>query len=376
MSGALPEVHCPTCQTPIDPGDRFCSGCGAGLAEIALLLDQAASAIRSAPVSHEPAVPAPRLGEFLVQRGHITQPQLEQALARQKELLARGESALLGEILVEQGLLTRSGLDRAIVDHVIALQTALRDGNRRLAERVAERTTQLEQAIARAQEANQLKVNFVSNISHELRTPLTQIKGYVMLLHEQALGELTPRQADAMAVVAAASDRLETLIEDIIRFIIAARGELRIDAKHFSPTELAHAAVRRSDAKARHSHVALRYESPDQPIFARGDSQKLSWVLLQLIDNAIKSVPQGGSVTLRLEPDDSRRCVTVSVLDTGVGIPAERVAFLFESLTPGAGLGLALVRRIVEAHGSKMRVESVEGRGSTFSFDLPISSQP
>ncbi|MEK6572809.1 MAG: ATP-binding protein [Chloroflexota bacterium] len=126
-------------------------------------------------------------------------------------------------------------------------------------------------------------------------------------------------------------------------------------------------------------------DAPDQPILARGDAQKLSWVLLQLIDNAIKAVPKGGVVTLRLNPDADRRTVTVAVQDNGIGIPAERIPRLFQPLPQsrestsggfsGTGLGLVMARRIVEAHESKIHVESIEGRGSTFSFELPLAAQ-
>ena len=108
-----------------------------------------------------------------------------------------------------------------------------------------ERTAELERTIARIKEVNQLKVNFVSNISHELRTPLTQIRGYVLLMNEGLLGDLNSQQAGAIATDSAATDRLETLIEDLIRFTVAARGELVVDAQPFSLSDLAWSVITR-----------------------------------------------------------------------------------------------------------------------------------
>lgn len=175
------------------------------------------------------------------------------------------------------------------------------------------------------------------------------------------------------------------MIEDLIRFTVAARGELVVDAQSFSLSDLAWSVITRLTAKAHQGNSHLKYDAPDQPIFARGDAQKLSWVLLQLIDNAIKAEPNGGVVALRLNPDTDRRTVTVAVQDNGIGIPVERIPRLFRSLSQSresisggfsdTGLGLVMARRIVEAHESTIHVESTEGQGSTFSFELPLAAQ-
>ncbi|MEK7784509.1 MAG: ATP-binding protein [Chloroflexota bacterium] len=117
-----------------------------------------------------------------------------------------------------------------------------------------------------------------------------------------------------------------------------------------------------------------------------GDEEKLAWVLLQLVDNAVKFTPAGGRVTLSLTPNPERARVLIAVKDTGIGIPFDRMPELFQPFHQldgsstrrygGTGLGLALVRQILEAHGEQVKVESLIGHGSTFSFELPIIAHP
>jgi len=379
-------INCPQCGTPIDPSARFCSGCGIDISVITLVLEHsAASALEAHAAPYVPDVLVPRLGEFLINRNLITEDQLQQALKFQKEQAAHSAGKMLGETLIEMGMIARPDLERAIVAQVLDLQTALQASNRQLEERVAQRTAELEEALKKVNEVNHLKVDFVSNISHELRTPLAQIKGYVVMMNEGMLGELQPEQADAVQATVAAAERLEHLIEDLIRFASAARGELVINSSVFSLSDLVKSMVNRATAKTKKSDLQLKSDIPDQPVFVRGDVEKLSWVLLQLIDNAIKAEPNGGVVALRLNPDTDRRTVTVAVRDNGSGIPVERIPRLFRSLpqsresTSGGfsdtGLGLMMARRIVEAHESKIHVESTEGQGSTFSFELPLAAQ-
>ncbi len=378
-------INCPQCGTPINPSARFCSGCGIDISVITLVLEHsAASALEAHAAPYVPDVLVPRLGEFLINRNLITEDQLQQALKFQKEQAAHSAGKMLGETLIEMGMIARPDLERAIVAQVLDLQTALQASNRQLEERVAQRTAELEEALKKVNEVNHLKVDFVSNISHELRTPLAQIKGYVVMMNEGMLGELQPEQADAVQATVAAAERLEHLIEDLIRFASAARGELVINSSVFSLSDLVKSMVNRATAKTKKSDLQLKSDIPDQPVFVRGDVEKLSWVLLQLIDNAIKFTSGGGSVTLSVKPKPDGRYVTVIVQDTGIGIPPDRIPELFQPFHQldgsstrrygGTGLGLALVHRIVEAHDSRIRVESAVGKGSTFSFELPAAN--
>ncbi|MEK6574782.1 MAG: histidine kinase dimerization/phospho-acceptor domain-containing protein, partial [Chloroflexota bacterium] len=281
-------INCPQCGTLINPSARFCSGCGIDISVITLVLEHsAASALEAHAAPYVPDVLVPRLGEFLINRNLITEDQLQQALKFQKEQAAHSAGKMLGETLIEMGMIARPDLERAIVAQVLDLQTALQASNRQLEERVAQRTAELEEALKKVNEVNHLKVDFVSNISHELRTPLAQIKGYVVMMNEGMLGELQPEQADAVQATVAAAERLEHLIEDLIRFASAARGELVINSSVFSLSDLVKSMVNRATAKTKKSDLQLKSDIPDQPVFVRGDVEKLSWVLLQLIDNAI-----------------------------------------------------------------------------------------
>jgi signal transduction histidine kinase len=249
---------------------------------------------------------------------------------------------------------------------------------------VEERTAELQKALERVSELSQLKSNFVANISHELRTPLTHIKGYVELLITESLGALTEEQRHALQISQQSTNRLETLIEDLIMVSLASRGELSIKQENVDIRRLANLAVKSYANKAQERSVSLHAIVDENVPLAQGDSQKIAWALNQLVDNAIKFTPSNGRVTLNIERD-GENLVIVSVSDTGIGIPPNRLEDVFEPFHQldssstrrygGTGLGLSLVRQIVEAHGSMLEVQSVEGRGSTFRFPLLVAAE-
>ncbi|MGC8855403.1 MAG: histidine kinase dimerization/phospho-acceptor domain-containing protein, partial [Anaerolineae bacterium] len=180
------------------------------------------------PARLTPEMLVPRLGDYLVRRGHISAAELQKALAYQQEQIAMGKTCLLGQALLELNLLDRDTLEQAITEQILQLRAALQAANRNLERRVQERTAELQAALERLSELSQLKANFVSNISHELRTPLTHIIGYLELLVSESLGPLTPEQRHALQVSQRAAARLENLIEDLIMFSLASRGELSL----------------------------------------------------------------------------------------------------------------------------------------------------
>jgi signal transduction histidine kinase len=146
---------------------------------------------------------------------------------------------------------------------------------------------------------------------------------------------------------------------------------------------MAHSIITRHQSKAHRANVVLESDIPSNPVFTEGDMEKLNWVMSQLIDNAIKFTPAEGQVTLSIEVDLPRAIVFVTVRDTGIGIPFDRLPELFQSFHQldgsatrrygGTGLGLALVYRILDAHHTQIKVESAPGQGSIFSFELPMS---
>lgn len=328
-----------------------------------------------------PEVLVPRLGEYLVQQGHISEDDLKRALDYQKERSIGGKNLLFGEALIELGLLERSDIDRAITEQIIQFRSALENANRNLEKRVQERTAELQEALRKLSELNQLKSNFVANVSHELRTPLTHLKGYLELLVFEALGTITEDQRSALQVCQKASGRLESLIDNLILFSQTAKGELSLKLGPVDISRIAVEIINMSKAKAIEKSVNLKaIIQADLPL-VQADEERISWVILQLLDNAIKFTPKSGDVTLNIS-QESNTLVNVAVIDTGIGIPKERLDEAFESFHQldgsstrhfgGTGLGLSLVRNILEAHGSPIDVKSEEGKGSSFMFPLLV----
>lgn len=326
-----------------------------------------------------PEMLVPRLGDYLVRRGHISEADLQKALAYQQEQIALGKTCLLGQALLELNLLDRDTLEQAITEQILQLRAALQAANRNLERRVQERTAELQAALERLSELSQLKANFVSNISHELRTPLTHIIGYLELLVTESLGPLTAEQRHALQVSQRAASRLENLIEDLIMFSLASRGELSLKQEPVNIARLVNLAVKTATQKAEERGVSLHAVMDDNLPLVQADPEKIAWVVNQLIDNGIKFTPSGGRVVVSLRREGDH-LVTLSVTDTGIGIPASKMDEIFEPFhqldgsttrrSGGTGLGLSLVRQIVEAHGSLLEVKSIEGRGSTFQFPL------
>jgi len=326
-----------------------------------------------------PEMLVPRMGEYLIQKGLITSDQLQKALDYQQDEISKGNTVLLGQALTDLRFLDRSELDQAVTEQIIHLRSALQAANRTLERRVEERTAELQQALERVSELSQLKANFVSNVSHELRTPLTHIKGYIELLITESLGNITEEQRHALQVSQQSTGRLEALIEDLIMVSLASRGELSVKQENVDIHRLANLAVKSHGSAALERGINLQAIIDDNVPFVQADSQKIAWVLSQLIDNGIKFTPSGGSVVVSIKCE-GENLVIISITDTGIGIPSARRNDIFEPFHQldgsttrrygGTGLGLSLVRQIIEAHGSMLEVQSTEGRGSSFKFPL------
>ena len=310
---------------------------------------------------------------------------MQKALSYQQGKIAEGQHPLLGQSLLDLKIIDKAMLDQAVTEQIIQLRNALQTTNRNLEQRVQERTAELQSALERLSELSELKANFVSNISHELRTPLTHIKGYVELLVTESLGPLTDEQKHALQVSQKSTTRLERLIEDLIMLSITSRGQLTLKQEDVDIRRLANLTIKTVTEQAKERGVTVHAVLDQHLPSIHADSQKLVWVMGQLLDNGIKFTPEGGRVVLRVA-HESEKLLTISVTDTGIGIPAHRIDELFESFHQldgastrkygGTGMGLSLVRQIVEAHGSMLEVQSLEGRGSTFKFPLLITEAP
>jgi len=372
---------CPRCHQPLRTEDRYCQNCGLDLAVEATIGELLANQNLQTgnAIALEPEILVPRLGDALVSQGKITPKQLEIALQYQTEQNALGRSVRLGRALVELGYIDEASIDEAITLQILQLQEALKQANRELERRVEQRTQELRRALLRVSELNQIKANFIANVSHELRTPLTLLRGYLDMMKEGAFGEVTIEQAQALEALLRSATRLEKLIDDLILFAYAERGELTLTLTDNYLQEIAAQVLDRHYYSAKVKNIVLEAGiEPDIPL-VRCDRERIAWVIDELINNAIKFSTTGGKVSLDILYH--RGIVTVSVRDQGIGIPAQRLAEIFEPFHQldgsttrrygGTGLGLALATRILEAHGSQLRVESEVGKGSLFEFSLP-----
>ncbi len=326
-----------------------------------------------------PEMLIPRLGEYIVQKGLLTEDDLRKALAYQQEQTSQGKQYLLGQALMDLNLLDRDTLDEAVTEQIIQLRSALQASNRNLEQRVKDRTAELNEALQRLSELSQMKANFVANISHELRTPLTHVKGYLELLVTESLGDISEEQRHALQVSQRATARLEGMIEDLIMFSLATRGEMSMKLEKVDIRRLIALIAKSAMAKAEERGVKVIVTSANDLPHVQADSEKIGWVINQLLDNSIKFTPSAGSVIATIS-EEGNNLVMIAISDTGIGIPADRLKEIFEPFHQldgsstrhygGTGLGLSLVRQIVEAHGSLLDVQSVEGKGSVFKFPL------
>lgn len=325
-----------------------------------------------------PEILVPRLGDYLVEKGWLTSQQLQAALSHQRSHRSAEGTPLIGQVLIDLGYLTRTQIDETVTEQILQLRTALQEANLQLEQRVRERTAELEHALQKLETVNQLKSNIVANISHELRTPLTHLEGYLELLRAQDLGPLNEEQLRVVVVLVRAADRLDRLIEDLILFSMTEREEISLRIQPAKLYDVLNATFARSRDLAVERKVDLVFSCPADLPVVELDIEKISWVISQLVDNAIKFTPQGGQVSLKAEQIDG--FVRVSVTDTGIGMPSDQVGDIFEPFYQldgsstrkygGTGLGLALVKRIVEAHGATLHVTSTVGKGSMFAFSL------
>jgi signal transduction histidine kinase len=375
-------ISCPNCDQQVDPQVPDCPHCGANLAFAAILAERK---IQTSPLSLSMDIPitpemlVPRLGDSLIEKGKLTQEGLQQALDYQRQQGNEGKPRLIGQALLELSLIDRETLDQVVTEQILQLQTALQIANRDLEARVRERTLELEQALNRLAELNQLKSNFIANISHELRTPLTHIRGYLELMVDDGLGPLNEHQAEAVAVMHRSEERLERLIEDLIEFSLVSRGDLTLHLATVNLQDVFDDVVMEYVAKCEEKGLALKTEIPGSLPTVRADYQKVIWVLSQFMDNAVKFTESGGRVQLGARNEG--QLVTIYVLDTGIGISQEKIKEIFEPFHQldgsatrryeGTGLGLAMAQQILAAHGSNITVRSKVGEGTYFEFTLP-----
>ena len=217
---------------------------------------------------------------------------------------------------------------------------------------------------------------FLTNVSHELRTPLSTIK----LMLETVSESPDDEAADLfLPQVLAQVDRLASLVQQLLEQARAESGQLRLNLREIDLEDVAHPIVASFEPQAANKGVRLELRTM-RPVSVEADPDRLSQVFVNLIDNAIRHTPAGGSVTLELDANGNDAIMRVR--DTGVGIPYRDIPHIFERFyvvdrsrtreSGGAGLGLAIVKGIIDAHGGTVATESMIGRGTLFTVRLPI----
>ncbi len=235
-------------------------------------------------------------------------------------------------------------------------------------------------------QANQAKSEFVSFVSHELRTPMTSIRGYGDMLSKGVVGQLAPPQQEFVEAIRRNVERMSILVSDLLDISRIETGKLKLTPKALSLETVIEEAYRITCEKIQEKQQTFVKKLPDRlpPVLA--DPDRLAQILINLISNASKYTPNSGTITIEALPDAHHPdLVYCAVADNGFGISPEDQRRLFtkffRSEDPsireqvGTGLGLAITRHLVEMHGGEMLVESEKGKGSTFSFTVPIAKE-
>ena len=248
----------------------------------------------------------------------------------------------------------------------------------RLLDETRQRAAQLASANAELAAMDELRTELLEDVSHELRSPLSLVRGYAGLLKDEELGPLTPDQADAVAVIDERAEAITRLVSDLLATEqISARtlNLAEVDVNRWVEEAVTGARLVYADRP-----VTFEAKLAADTLLVRGDRSRLNQVLDNLIGNAVKFSPDGGAIAMWVT--SASGVVRVSVTDQGIGIPAERLPHVFERFFQGdqsikhrfggSGLGLYIVRQIIEVHGGRVWVESQEGKGSTLTIELSV----
>jgi signal transduction histidine kinase len=289
-----------------------------------------------------------------------------------------------GQVIGVFQVLNKRGGDFSALDEQLlaslSSQAAVAVENAQLYDEVQRAYTQL-------QTLDRMKSDFLNSISHELRTPLAPILGYSDILLSGSMGALPPNCVRAVQAISTSAKRLLSLVEGLLLFVRLDEGEMALKREPVDLAPLVALVMEPFQAKAVERKLSLANEVAGGLPPVKADRQELMMALTHLLDNATKFTLAGGRVAVRARPvaaEGGSMLVEIAVEDTGIGIPAELHAKIFERFYQvdssttrqfgGVGIGLAVVKQIVEAHGSRVLVESEPGKGSTFRFHLPAAA--
>jgi signal transduction histidine kinase len=275
----------------------------------------------------------------------------------------------------------RSDFAEPVSYPLTAAETApVRDEIDRLSVTFKEMAERIRQQVQGLQQTDALRRELVANVSHDLRTPLTSLQGYLetLLLKE---GQLSAQeQRNYLEIATRQSERLGKLVGELFELAKLDAQVTALNVEPFALAELVQDVAQRFQLAAQQKGVTLRVEHPPQLPFVHADIGLIERVLANLIENALRYMPAGGRITLSLTPGVNT--VKLAIADTGYGIPPEDLPYIFERFyrvektrreqSGGAGLGLAIAKRILDLHGSTIAVHSVINHGTVFSFELGI----
>lgn len=264
----------------------------------------------------------------------------------------------------------------------------LEDANRELEllnEELKKSKIEADIAKSEAQSASRAKSDFLANMSHELRTPLNSIIGFTELLLSGISGELTPEQKEQLNYINSSGRHLLELINDILDLSKVEAGKMELELSVFELRELIENSVAMFREKAMRHRIKMTIDIPqDVDKKIKADERKLKQIMFNLLSNAIKFTPDEGTVWVRAKKVKEEG-IEISVEDTGIGIKPEDMEKLFQPFQQieltytkkyeGTGLGLALTKRLVELHGGRIWVQSEYGKGSKFSFTIPMLNE-
>jgi signal transduction histidine kinase/HAMP domain-containing protein len=287
------------------------------------------------------------------------------------------EEKVIGALVVRRRAAGNFALETVDLLQTFAAHTAVAIENAKLFEEIEDKSRQLEVA-------NRHKSEFLTNMSHELRTPLNAVIGFSEVLLERMFGEVNEKQAEYLEDILSSGRHLLSLINDILDLSKIEAGRMELDLTRFDlPLALGNALTLVKDRAARHG-VRLELAVDERLGELVGDERMIKQTVLNLLANAVKFTPEGGGVRVAAVPGDG--AVEISVSDTGIGIAPEDQAAIFEEFRQvgtdsgrpreGTGLGLTLTKKFVELHGGQIWVKSEVGRGSTFTFTLPVRPWP
>jgi signal transduction histidine kinase len=232
--------------------------------------------------------------------------------------------------------------------------------------------------MTQVREQQELKRGVVSTVSHQLKTPLTSLRMSIYLLLEERIGTINEKQTELLMAARDDSDRLVGILNDLLDLNRIESGKSNLSPEPVSPQRLVHDSIEPFLIEAKEKGVDLQNEVKDDLPDVLADFQKIRYVFSNLLSNALRFTDPGGYIIVRAQQEQDY--VRFFIEDSGKGIAAEHLNHLFEQFyrvpgqddKSGIGLGLAIVREIVRAHGGDVGVESRLGKGSTFSFSLPF----